>query len=173
MFANVPADASTLVYLAKADAFDAATRCVESISVPPLVWAEAVEAGQEKGAPEVARIEQAHGDGFLQRVELSEDQLAFATRIRNEHRLGHGESEVLALGQSGALVLVDEGRAARVAQALGINAVSTLFLPVLGRRHGPIPRGAALRLLEDLAVVTGARAEVVLRIQQEIEKTEP
>ena len=173
MFSNVPADASTLIYLAKADVFGAARRCVGSIVAPPAVWAEAVEAGQEKGAAEVARIEQAHADGFLQRVELSGDQQAFATRVRNEHRLGRGESEVLALGHACPLVLVDEGRAAKVAQSLEISAISTLFLPVLGTRQGSIRRRAALRLLHELAAVTGARAEAVLRIQQEIEKAEP
>jgi predicted nucleic acid-binding protein len=173
MFRNVPADASSLIYLAKADAFELAGRCVESIVVPPVVWVEAIEAGREKGASEVSRIEAAHKSGFLQRAELSGDQQTFAGRVRSEHRLGHGESEVLALGWSSSLVLIDEGRAGKVARALGINALSTLFLPVLGTRRGSIPRGVALRFLQELAVVTGARAEAVLRIQQEIETAEP
>lgn len=162
---ELPGDASTLIYLAKANAFDEARACLDAILVPPAVWRESVEAGERIGAPEVGRIKEAVEAGFLRRVELREDVEEIANRIAAEHRLGPGESEVLALASGRCRAIVDEGRAARVARSLGITAVSTLFLPVLGRQRGGLAAEDAVRLLHRLAVVAGARADAVLMIE--------
>ena len=170
---ELPGDASTLIYLAKADAFDLAFACVSTILVPPGVWQEAVHAGEALGYPDVPRIRQAEVEGWLRRVDLSADDQAAASAIATQHRLGIGESEVLALGRRASRALVDEGRAARVARALGIVAVSTLFLPLLGRRSGELDNEDAVRLLRQLAIVTGARAEVVFALEEELRKDAP
>ena len=115
-----PADASSLIYIAKADAFEEIMSCIDGIGVPPGVWHEAVDAGEEIGAAEVPRIRDAEARGFLQRLSLDEDQVALAASIASEHRLGRGESEVLALARPGTRAIVDEGRAARAARSLGI-----------------------------------------------------
>src|SRR6266508_1601994 len=132
---EVPADASTLIYLAKADAFMEVGLCVAGLLAPPSVWREAVVDGERIGALEVPRIRAAQS---LRQVDLSEAQGALARTLASEHRLGAGESEVLALGRSAGYAVVDEGRGARVARSLGIVAISTLFLPVLGRRGGAL-----------------------------------
>lgn len=168
---ELPGDASTLIYLAKADAFTDIRSCIDGILVPPAVWREAVEDGERFRYPDVPRIRAAADDRFLTRVELDEAARALAGTIATEHRLGVGESEVLALGRGGGRALVDDGRAARVASALGIIPVSTLFLPVLGCRAGGLGRAAAMELLRRLAIVTGARAEAVFEIERSIEET--
>jgi predicted nucleic acid-binding protein len=165
---EVPGDASTLIYLAKSDSFHLAARCVERILVPPAVWSETVEAGERVGAPEVPRILAA--GGFLERRDLAESDVRLAAAIAAEHRLGRGESEVLALGRTTGRVIVDEGRATRVARARGITPVSTLFLPVLGIRAGDLDEDDALRFLRRLATVTGVRADVALALENEIRK---
>jgi predicted nucleic acid-binding protein len=164
---DVPADASTLIYLAKADAFEAAALCVPGILVPPSVWREAVDEGERIGALEVPRI---RGAAAIRRVELSGAERALAKTLAAEHRLGSGESEVLALARPIRQAIIDEGRAARVAKALGIVPFSTLFLPVLGRRADTLGREDAVALLHRLAIVTGARADVVFVIEQELRK---
>lgn len=166
---EVPGDASTLIYLAKADAFEAAGSCVPTILVPPGVWREAVEAGEQFGYADVPRIRAAETSGLLRRLELSAAEETAAGSIASEHRLGLGESEVLALART-TRALVDEGRAARAARALGIVPISTLFLPVLGRRRRTLDAGPAVELLRRLAVVTGARAEVVFAIEEALRK---
>ncbi|MDQ2910863.1 MAG: hypothetical protein M3R39_07600 [Actinomycetota bacterium] len=165
---GIPPDASTLIYLAKADAFQQAQRCVQTILVAPSVWREAVDEGERIGAVEVPRIRAARDDGSLRLVSLSQGELADAASIAAGHRLGAGESEVLALGTRLRRAIVDEGRAARVADALGIESYSTLFLPVLGRRRGGLDEEEAMSLLHRLAIVIGPRAEVVLAIERHL-----
>ena len=167
---EVPGAASSLIYLAKADAFSEAGRCVERIVVPPSVWREAVDDAERLEYPDVPRIRAAAETGLLVRVELEGTIQELAGAIATEHRLGVGESEVIALGRAAGRALLDDGRAARVARALGILPVSTLFLPVLGCRREELDRGAALVFLRKLAVVTGARADAVYEIEATIER---
>src|SRR2546428_1841531 len=115
---ELPGDASTLIYLAKARAFADARTCIEGIVVPPSVWREAVEDGERLSYPDVPRIRAAAENGFLSRVELDDAARALAGAIATGHRLGVGESEVLALGRNAGRALLDDGRAARVASAL-------------------------------------------------------
>jgi predicted nucleic acid-binding protein len=165
---EIPADASTLIYIAKADAFREIQRCVPAILVSPSVWREAVLEGERIGAAEVPRITAAADVGSVRRAEVSETDLARAMSIAAEYRLGAGESETLALGTRIGRAIVDEGRATRVAAALGVAAVSTLFLPVIGKRHGRLDEEAAVRLLHRLAIVISPRAEVLLAIEQHL-----
>lgn len=160
-----PADASSLIYLAKADAFSEAGRCLHAFLVPPAVWEESVEAGIRIGAPEVSPIRTAADRGTLRRIELSAEQGTLASTIASEHRLGSGESEVLAIGSGIRSAIVDEGRATKVAAQLGITVVSTLFLPVVGNQVGGLSKDEAIVLLRRLATATGARADVVYAIE--------
>ena len=162
---ELPGDASTLTYLAKADAFRDAARCLEAILVAPAVWREAVEDAERLGYPDPAHIRQAAEDGFVRCVELNGEEQALAGWIATEHRLGVGESEALALGRGAGRALLDDGRATRVAATLGVEPVSTLFLPALGCVHGSLDRSAAVAFLRRLAIVTGARAEAIYEIE--------
>ena len=169
---RIPGDASTLIYLAKADVFELARKCVPAILVSPAVWREAVVEGERIGALEVPRIRAALEAGSLEAVELSAPEAALADTIAAVDRLGSGESEVLALAMQVGQAMVDEGRAARVAEARGITVVSTLFLPVVGRRSGNLGEEEAIEFLRRLAIVIGPRAEVVYAIEQNLRTEE-
>ena len=171
MEGGLPGDASTLIYLAKADALADAAKCVARILVAPSVWEEAVEAGERIGAPEVPLLRASADSDFLHRVELVGEAHGLAERIARTHRLGRGESEVLALAKQSGRAIVDEGRASRVAEALGVVPISTLFLPVLGRRSGALGVREAVALLHRLAVVANARAEAVFVIEEHIRRS--
>jgi predicted nucleic acid-binding protein len=166
---ETPADASSLIYIAKADAFGGVARCVARLLVPPAVWREAVVEGDRVGAAEVPRIHAAQAAGLVERVALSASEQRLAGTIAVEHRLGSGESEVLAIGRSFGHALIDEGRASRVSRALGVITVSTLFLPVVGWQSGRLSRRDAIALLRRLAAVIGARSDVVQEIEKELE----
>src|SRR6266849_1657170 len=165
---GIPGDASTLIYLAKANVFERAHQCVSTILVSPSVWREAVDQGERIGALEIPRIRAAADAGSLRLVELSEREEALASAIAGADRLGAGESEVLALATRIGGAIVDEGRAARVAEARAITVVSTLFLPVLGRQSRVLDEEQAVDLLWRLAIVIGPRAEVVYAIEQHL-----
>ncbi len=167
---EVPADASSLIYLAKADAFDAATRVARPILAPPSVWREAVIAGGEVGAAEVPRIRLAEEQGLLERVELADSETLRAARIAAHHRLGAGESEVLAIASITGWAIVDEGRATRVARSLGVTPVSTLFLAIAGYAAGDLDQGQALELLRRVAIVLGVRSDVTLALEHELRR---
>ena len=171
MEGELPADASSLIYLAKADAFEEVALCVRTIQVPPAVWREAVEDGERIGAPEVPRIRDAFEAGSLQHLrDLTATQTRLAGTIAGENRVGSGESEVLAVARPGARVILDEGRATRVARSLGVIPLPTLFLPVIGHRAGDLALNDALDLLRRLAAVTGVRSDTALVIEQELRK---
>jgi predicted nucleic acid-binding protein len=152
--------------VAKTNAFPEIRSRVGRILVPPSVWREAVDAGERIGAPEVERIRNEEATGFLEKVGLSREVEALARRIASRYRLGHGESEVLALAGRQGRAIVDEGRAARVAESMGIIVVSTLFLPVLGVQSGRMSVARATDFLYRLASVTGARAAAVLAVEE-------
>jgi predicted nucleic acid-binding protein len=165
---EAPPDASTLIYVAKANAFAEVSRCIRTILVTPSVWREAVDEGERIGAPEVGGIRNAAERGFLRLVELSNQADWEAERVRSVHRLGQGESEVIALAAKGGFVIIDEGRASRVARSLGYRTLSTLFLPVIGYRSARLDQTEAVRLVRRLAVVANASAEAVLAIEEYI-----
>ena len=70
------------------------------------------------------------------------------------------------MAEPGGRALVDEGRATRVAESLGLVPVSTLLLPAIGAAEGKLEGTAAMELLHRLASVTGARADVIVRLER-------
>jgi predicted nucleic acid-binding protein len=170
---ELPADASTLIYLAKARAFDVVTACEMALLAVPGVWREAVEDAEAAGYADAAAIREAGRVGRVRRLDLHADQEQRASEIASTHRLGQGESETLAVAGSGERVLVDDGRATRVARALGLVPLSTLFLPVLAVRSGGMERRDALTRLHSIATAANARAETVITLETWIRREEP
>jgi predicted nucleic acid-binding protein len=166
---EAPADASTLIYLAKAEAFEEVAFFLQPILAPPAVWVEAVDQGVTVGAPEVDRIREAE-KGLITKVTLTASIRRKAARLGQRHRIGRGESEVLAMAYKGDLVIVDEGRATSVALAVGLIPFSTLFLPLLGMRLDALNREQATSFLHRLAGPTGARSSTISEIEQRLEE---
>ena len=167
---EIPADASSLIYLAKADAFHFAARVAKPILVTPSVWREAVVAGQDVGAAEVPRILVAEQQGQSRRIELAEPEIRLAGTIASQHRLGSGESEVLAVAAIGRWAIIDEGRATRVARSRGILPVSTILLAVVGYTSGDLDADEAREFLHRIARTVGVRSDVLLALEGELRR---
>lgn len=168
--AGTPIDASSLIYLAKADAFRLLELCEGPIAVPPTVWDEVVDAGERRGAAEVPRVRRALESGWLRMAPLTPAARRRAGAIRRAYSLGAGESEVIASATRSGLVVLDEGRATRVAETLNLLPVPTILLPVIGRERQLLDESEALELLERLAVVSAARAEQLIHLQRRIRR---
>lgn len=167
---GIPADATCLIYLAKINGFYRAASCVDGLLVSPAVWREAVVDGARLGYSDAEHIQQAEAMGIVTRFGLDPAMEKRAANLGETWRLGHGESETLAIGMDMGRAIVDDGRASRVAEAIGLEPVSTLFLPVLGVRRG-MPLPIAFDLLHELAIVASAKAEVVFVIEEFLRRT--
>lgn len=167
---GIPADATCLIYLAKINGFDRAASCVDSLLVSPAVWREAVVDGARLGYTGAERIQQAETAGIVTRLDLDAEAEKRAANLSATWRLGHGESETLAIGMDVGQAIIDDGRASRVATAIGVEPISTLFLPVLGARRG-MQVAAASDLLRELAIVASAKAETVFVIEEFLRRT--
>jgi predicted nucleic acid-binding protein len=168
---DVPCDAPTLIYLAKADAFDELLpHCAMRLVVTPGVWREAVEDGEAAGYADASVIREAEMAGHVTRVELSQSEAQRASTIASAHRLGQGESETLAIATPDGHVLVDDGRASRVALAMGYVPMSTLFLPLLAVQRRSLAGRRGKGVLRRIAQAANARAEAVIDLERRIDE---
>jgi predicted nucleic acid-binding protein len=155
-------DASALIYLAKADAFREAYLSVGAMLIAPAVWQEAVEAGIRRGVADPQTILSAQGAGWLRTIPIPPRVERLARALAERHRIGQGESQVLAIARRETRVVIDDLRASRVAVALGYLPVPTVFLPIIGMRERGLPRQSAAQMLRRLAgVVTLSAGQMV------------
>ncbi len=147
----MPADASSLIYLAKAGALSVAADLFGPLAATPAVWREAVDLGEKRGSPDARAIREAWEKKVVQQVGLDAADLARAEEIAQEFGLGSGESEVLALGGRLEAVVLDDHRATRAARHLGILCMETIVIPGLCVHARILDRSQALALLDELA----------------------
>ena len=166
---GLPADATCLIYIAKIDGFDLAGRCVGRLLVAPAVWRESVVDAERLDYTDAARIRAAEDAGIVHRIDLDAETHRWAADLAGSWRVGQGESETLALGREVGRAILDDGRATRVAEAIGVEPLSTLFLPVLGAMAG-MSHADAIAFLRSLAIVANARAETALAIEEFIRR---
>ena len=167
---STPVDASALIYLAKSGGLSAASACFGVLLIPPAVWNEVIVAGLQRGSTDVAGIRAALDAGLVRATSLDAPLRRRALKIASQFGLGAGESEVLALGVTHELVLLDEHRATRAGKALGVTAIETLLVPALCVQAGVLNAPAAVDLLHAIARHTTVRAEMVRRVEQLIEE---
>jgi len=165
--AGILTDASSVIYLAKADALAEAHALVGDLLVPPAVWRE-VNTVEGREQRDQERIRSAHDAGSIQLMELDSTVARRAIQIGKRRRTGPGESQVIAAAHGGDLILMDDRRAARVARSMGLIPMRTISLPVLSSRRGLIAPTEALELLRRLARVIGERADVLMRLEADI-----
>jgi predicted nucleic acid-binding protein len=148
---GTPVNASSLIYLAKANALRVAAEYLGTLLVPPAVWREAVEAGEKRGRPDAAAIRIALEHGVVRHTPLVQKESERAERIARAFGIGAGESQVLTLGAEREVVLLDEHKATRAAGHLGILSIRTIVLPALCAQAGLLDRAGALALLDELS----------------------
>jgi len=128
----VVANAGPLIALARIGCLDLLQTLYGQLRIPPAVWEEVLASGS--GQPEAVTI------GALPWIHVVEVHNVTAVQLMRD-RLDAGESEaiVLALELNADLLLIDEARGRRVAEARGLNKTGTLGTLVMAKRRGLVP----------------------------------
>lgn len=151
----VVAKSGPLIALARIGRFHLLRSLYGSLLIPPAVRKEVLTLGADRpGGAELA---------LAAWIQVRPVHDAIAVQLLRE-RLGLGESEaiVLAIESNADLLLIDELRGRRVAEARGINKTGTLGTLVLAKKRGLVP---ALSPLLDALVQAGFRMSPELRRQ--------
>lgn len=138
------ADSSPLIGLARIGQLGLLPQLARRILVPRAVWAEVIGARTDApGASEVA------AQTWIEVVEADQQAVAPLAIL-----VGRGEAEAIALAQRepSAVLLLDDLRARKLAERLGLRRMGTVALLGLAKREGLIP---ALKPALDALVASG------------------
>ena len=128
----IVANAGPLIALAQIGHFDLLQSLYGQLYIPPAVRDEVVVSGY--GRPGAAEVNTAAW------IHIVEARDTTAVQLLRE-RLGDGESEaiVLAIELKADLLLIDEARGRRVAEARDLNRIGTVGILIVAKKRGLIP----------------------------------
>jgi uncharacterized protein len=165
----VVVNSGPLIVLAKLNHLHLLVRLFGRFTVPQAVYDEVVVAGKRLGHRDAAlvddfltregcRLVPAFGEATGADQKLAHPGVGQQTeQLSGLHRLGPGESEALALAlREGAVVVIDDSRARRVARDLGLSTVGTVGVLVSARAQGLLSPDA----LEELLVTIEKRDDI-------------
>ena len=138
---RVVANAGPLIAMARIGQFDLLQSLYGQIYIPPSVRAEVAISGRDRpGAEEV---------GIASWIHVVDVRDMTAVQLLRE-RLDASESEaiVLAIQIEAGLLLIDEARGRRLAEARGLHKTGTIGTLIMAKRRGLI--SAVTPLLDDL-----------------------
>ena len=120
-------DATPLIYLTRAGVFELLARLRNPFLIPRLVGREVIDAGREKGAPEVLLLERLVSEG---RIRIgSVRSRTVLKRLREDPGLSDADRESLALAvDRRARLIADEAALRSAARAFGVSVGGSLFL---------------------------------------------
>jgi predicted nucleic acid-binding protein len=120
-------DATSLIYLAKAERLDLVGNLPATCAVPDRVRDEVVTTGIEGGHADARRVERTVNGGVLPVDTVRQDETF--DRLRRNDRLSEADCAVLALADKrGATAVMDERYGRDVAETEGIETRGTAYL---------------------------------------------
>ena len=126
------ADSSPLIALAAIEQLELLRQLYQRVAIPPAVWNEVVEQGEDlPGAQAVRQLswleQESPEPTFVEFLELTLDR-------------GEAEAIALARGIPDSTVLLDDARARRAAEQLGIRRIGTLGILRRAKQAGLLDR---------------------------------
>lgn len=140
----IVSDSTPLIYLAKLGNLPLIRKLFDKVRVPSEVMAEIMR-GKGLGFEDAAVIEEAEQEGWLKTVALGGDQKGELLKLcRTFVDISRVDAAVLILAKSprGA-ICVDDSRAVKVAEVLGLKHIGTLGIILLSVKRGLLSKGQA------------------------------
>jgi len=131
----IVSNSTPLIYLAKLGYLSLLQKLFVEVGVPSEVMAE-IARGKQLGFEDAAVVEKAKQDGRIRVIELSDAsrrELLKLQQIFNDISTADAAAIVLAKS-SDAPICLDDSRAIRVAEVLGVNHIGTLGILLLAVR---------------------------------------
>ncbi|MCQ1538282.1 MULTISPECIES: DUF3368 domain-containing protein [Methanocalculus] len=126
-------NSSPLIHLSLIGRIDLLRR-FSSVIIPPAVWHEVVEDGDDR--PGVAEILLLRKEGCLSVIQPKNTDLLHL--LENDLHRGEAESIVLALEIEHDILLLDESEARRIAGSYNLNVTGVIGLLLRAKRDGHI-----------------------------------
>ena len=121
------ADASPLLYAARAEILDILFRTLGTMGITPAVYREAIEQGERRGYRDARLLRKELEKERLVLLKLSREEERLSLNLQAESNLDASECETIACARvRGLTALLHDRKACRLAAAVG---VSTLRLP--------------------------------------------
>jgi predicted nucleic acid-binding protein len=128
-------DSSALIHLAAIARLGLLREFYDMVIVPPAVWREVVEQGEQRTG--VKEVRQAAAEGWLQiKPPASTATLSY---LRSQLDEGEAEAIALALEQSPEILLMDEEFGRSIARQFGLKITGTVGILIRAKLAGRIP----------------------------------
>ncbi len=144
----IATNSTPLIYLAKLSYLHLLRDLFDEVIAPADVTRE-VLSGKTYGYQDAGMAEKGKQDGWLREVELSEAQEAEVLQLRrtfSDISKAGGAAIVVAKG-AGVPVCLDDSRAAKVAELMGVGHLGTLAIILLATQRGLMQKKDARRLV--------------------------
>ncbi|EMA62239.1 hypothetical protein C470_06091 [Halorubrum distributum JCM 13561] len=134
-------DATTLIYLAKADWIGVVEALDEPQVVPEAVYREVVTTGVKRGYDDARRVERTVEDGLVDVVAVETDDSAVATRLARHPGLSDADVAVLACADArDAVAVMDESAGRSAAEVEGVETRGTAYLVLAAVKDGQLSK---------------------------------
>jgi uncharacterized protein len=118
-------NSSPLIHLSRLGKLAYARRVFSSVTMPPAVRRETIEAGKSDGYTDALNLEKLEKEGWLKTAGLSRSSRALAAELADV--VGTGEAEGIALAvEKKERLFMDDLRGRRAAEFYGVETTTTL-----------------------------------------------
>lgn len=159
---TIIADAGPLIHLGRINKLHLTHDLFKEIHIPEAVKTETVNKGKAEGHADAIAIERAISSGWIKVAKAKTN----AEKLAEEAKIGRGEAEAILLARqmNTIKILMDDARAGKVAQSLGLKPHSTVYILKLALIRKIISETEYTKLLQK-AIIAGLYLTTELYLQ--------